>query len=356
MLIRRLSHARGRSKARSGAALAFFALLSTAAVAQTSAQHPDGSAPAEQIQTEVLVAPELVKRPDVSPVGEDEGWVTLGLMVDPTGKPFEVTVIASSGNKLLDREVIEAAEGATYKPALLNGQPVESATTYGVALSRSDVLGPRREFIYEYRDLQKAIEAKDRPKADAAMKLLEVQNLYEDAYFGLANYAYARQWGDEAQQLAGLERATAHDFQSIYLPKEQARTVKLTTLLLDIHLRHYAEAMDLWPIVLKSGIDAATIEKLTPIMHQVDQVRVLHRSYDLSGSMPEGSWHIGLYEDNFRIVVGHGHVSQVKLRCSKGFVRFTFDPEIEYKVAHKEGNCNMEVDGDPGTSFTLTQF
>jgi hypothetical protein len=91
-------------------------------------------------------------------------------------------------------------------------------------------------------------------------------------------------------------------------------------------------------------------------MHQVDQVRVLHQSYDLPGSMPEGSWHIGLYEGNFRIVVGDGHISQVKLRCSKGFVRFTFDPEIEYKIAHKDGNCDMEVDGDPGTSFTLTQF
>jgi TonB family protein len=356
MLIHRLSHERGRSTAGFHSAAAFLALLSTAAIAQTSAQNPDGSAPGEQIQTEVLVEPEFVKKPAVSAVGDGEGWVELGLMVDPAGKPFEVTVIASSGNKLLDQQVVASMERATYKPALLNGQPVESATTFDLARSRSDVLGPRRDFIYAYKDLQKAIEAKDRPKADAAMKLLEIQNLYEDAYFGLATYAYAREWGDETQQLAGLDRATAHDFQSIYLPREQSRTVKLATLLLDVHLRHYSEAMDLWPIVLKSGIDAATIEKLTPIMHQVDQVRVLHQSYDLSGSMPEGSWHIGLYEGNFRIVVGHGHISQVKLRCSKGFVRFAFDPEIEYKVAHKDGNCDMEVDGDPGTAFTLTQF
>jgi hypothetical protein len=45
----------------------------------------------------------------------------------------------------------------------------------------------------------------------------------------------------------------------------------------------------------------------------------------------------------------------VKLRCSKGFVRFVFDPALEYQLNPKFGNCELVLDGAPGTQFTLTQ-
>jgi TonB family protein len=357
---------RERSPAGYHSAAVLLVLLSIASIGQTPAQNPDTSAAAERIPTEVLVEPHVSKPapfsyPETELRKNGEGWVTLGLMVDPTGKPFEVTVNASSGNKVFEQVAIEAMERTTFKPALLNGQPVESATEFKYTFVISDEsLRPmsvaRTDFVYKYRDLQKAIAAKNRPQADAAMKLLQVQNLYEDAFFGLATYAYAREWGDETQQLAGLQRATAHDYKSPYLTAEQSKMVKLESFLLELKLHRYAEVMDLWPTILKSGIEPATIEKLTPLIHQVEQVRVQHQRYSLSGSMPDATWRIGLYEENFRINVSQGHISQIKLRCSKGFVRFTFDPEIEYKVASKHGNCNMELDGDPGTSFTLTQF
>jgi hypothetical protein len=46
----------------------------------------------------------------------------------------------------------------------------------------------------------------------------------------------------------------------------------------------------------------------------------------------------------------------VALRCGKGFVRFAFDPQVQYHVDSNYGKCQMELDGDRGTRFTLTQF
>lgn len=343
-------------------AAALSALFCTVGLGQTPPETPDGSAPRERIiPTEVLVAPQLAKPIPLSYPPEEvhqlgEGWVTLGLMVDPTGKPFEVTVNSSSGNKVFEKQAVAAVERATFKPGSLNGQPIESATAFKVVFRFTDpITGARPEFINRYEEFQRAIKAKDQPRADAAMKRLDVNNLYEDAYFGLALYAYALQWGDEARQLAGLQRAIANESGSLYLPRNELRRVKLGSFVLDVKLRHYAEARALWPQILNSGIDADTIEKLRPVMEQLEQIRLRHEAYTIPGSMPDGTWHLRLFEQNFRISVSQGHISQVKLRCSKGFVRFTFDPNIEYNVADKYGSCNMELEGDPGTSFTLTQ-
>jgi hypothetical protein len=80
------------------------------------------------------------------------------------------------------------------------------------------------------------------------------------------------------------------------------------------------------------------------------------RSNDVPASMPEGSWQLGLFKRHFLDKVSQGHISDVKLRCAKGFVRFAFDPELQYNVARKYGSCSMEFEGDQGSQFVLTQF
>jgi hypothetical protein len=46
----------------------------------------------------------------------------------------------------------------------------------------------------------------------------------------------------------------------------------------------------------------------------------------------------------------------VKLRCQKHYVSFDFDPNLQYDVASKDGECEMEMIGTPGTRLKLMQF
>jgi TonB family protein len=332
-------------------------LLSAGAIGQTPVE-TSGSMPSEQIPIEVLTPPRLVGVPvpvwpyDLNGV---QGWVDVGLMVDQTGKPFEVTVNASTGYSALVESAVEAMKTARYKPALLNGQPVESATEYRFVFNSGNSSSPRPRFTSRYLELQGAIKSKDRPRADQLMKRLDVASLSEDALFGMAMYSYAREWGDDAQQLAGLRRALANVDQPVVLQKELLFSLQVESFLLDFRLRYYAEAMALWAAIQTSGTEPSAIEKLRPIVQQIADIRLGHKAYDILGLMPDGSWQVRLYEPDFRINVGQGHLSQIKLRCAKGFVRFKFDPEFQYKVASKYGDCTMELVGDPGTSFTLTQ-
>jgi TonB family protein len=337
-------------------------LLPFGARGQSATDGADTSAPAAEIQTEELRAPLLMKRPALSYPEEEmhrngEGWVQLGLMVDPVGKPFEVTVVASSGDKVFEKEAVRAVEQASYQPGMLNGRPIESATQLKIVFRFSEPsTGASEDFVHQYVKLQKAVEAKDRSAADRALKNLEVRNLYEDAYFGLATFMYARQWGDEAQQLSGLRRAIAYESTAHYLSAQQFRSALVQCLALEVKLHHYAEAQHLWANVLRSGIEPGAIEKIKPMMQQLSRIRTSEGAYDVSGSLPDGTWGLDLYKRNFHFKVSAGHIAYVKLRCSRGFVRFAFDPDIQYRINSKYGDCEMELEGEVGTQFTLTQF
>ncbi len=51
-----------------------------------------------------------------------------------------------------------------------------------------------------------------------------------------------------------------------------------------------------------------------------------------------------------------GFISQVKLRCDKRYVYFSFDPKMECQVANADGKCSVELEGAPGTKFKFVQF
>lgn len=338
-------------------------LLSPAAV--SGEPPPDqgaGVARGESIAIEVLVSPH-VKSIDLAghyPLAElrmnHEGWVQVGFMVDASGKPFEVTVVDSTGNKAFEAAAVQAVEHAKLEPGKLNGQPIESATQMKFKYSLDSTQGASRQFIAGYRHLISAIKANDRMAADAAMKELEVTNLYEDAYFGLANYQYARLWADEPTQLKYLIRAVAEEHTAQYLPTREFSYALVQIIRLQINARYFGEALKSWDDLQKVTGDSSLKGQIKPAIDQLKKIRSDDSEYEVPGSMPDGSWNLSLFKKHFRAKVTDGHISDVKLRCEKGFVRFAFDSALQYTVAAKYGECSLELEGDRETRFTLTQF
>ena len=286
-----------------------------------------------------------------------EGWVYLNFMVDSSGKPYEVTVASSSGNKDFEQSARKAVEASTFAPGTVNGRSVESDSEFKFTFGGiPPSTGASDAFISGYKSLMKAIDAKDRAKADAARKEVKVQNLYESAYFGMATYLYQRQWGNDEQQLAGLTQAIAEENNARYLSKDLFQSALRASLQLQVRLRLYAEALQTVAKLRKQRLDDKTAGELTSLTDQLKTLRDDGRRYELQGEMPAGSWGINLFKRHFHAVVSEGYISQVKLRCQKRFVSFAFDPELEYQVASKDGNCYMEFIGAPGTKFSLAQF
>ncbi len=286
-----------------------------------------------------------------------EGWADVNFMVDPTGKPFEVTVIRSTGNKEVEAMAIKAIQASTFVPASLNGKPIESGLELKFKLLDQGLYyGAKREFIAAYETLVKAVNADDRAAADAAMQGLKITNLYEDASYGMATYLYAKKWGDETQQLDGLLRAIAEEKDAHFLPSNMFKLALRVSMQLQVQMRLYAEALATFEKLQKLGMDKDTAARLTPVVEQLKQLRSDDAAYEITGAMPEGNWHLHLFKRHFRAKVSEGYISQVKLRCEKHYIFFAFDPGLEYQVASKDGDCWMELLGAPGTRFELTQF
>jgi TonB family protein len=286
-----------------------------------------------------------------------EGWINVGFMVDPKGKPYELTVVdASTDNKGLKKAALDAVEKWTFDPATLNGEPIDSAISRKIVfIIGNGEKGANADFVRAYRSYNKAITSKDKVAADAAMKNLKIKNLYEDAFYGLCQYQYARLWGNEEEQLAGVRRAVAREDTAKYLPKDVFLSALQTELRLEAKTQDFASAILTWHVLQKAGADKATLDELKPGIDQMLVLKTDGRSYKVSGQLVDGSWNYFLFKKRFRIAVSEGHVSQLKLRCDKKYIFFNFDPTLEYRIADKYGSCGLEVVGDSDAKFELIQ-
>ncbi len=338
------------------------ALLCCQSLAQTPPAQQANVSSVEEIPTEVFRAAHAIYHapppyPSDEGLNHEEGWVILSLMVEPSGKPSDMTVTASTGNKHFENAAMRTAEETTFKPATLNGEPIESAYVMRyVFVDPYARHGISTQFLHAYKLLLAATQAKNQSAADAAMQGLKAENLNEDAYVGLAQYDYAYVWGNEAQQIAALNRALAWAKSMNTLPDETYISTLRTRLLLELKTHQYAAATTSWTQLQRDGIDRKTRAALAPIMQQVEKIRTGPGEVTDSGELANGSWSHALFKRQFRIDVHKGYISDVKLRCDKGYVYFAFDPKLQYEVHGKYGRCTMQVEGTAGTQFTLIEF
>ncbi len=294
--------------------------------------------------------------PEDARADQQEGWVNLQFMVSPQGVPYEAYVVNAVGSKAFERAALEAIRHYQFQPAVLGGQPIDSAVTVKMRFALSGgQFGARSEFIHAYQLLARAIARNDRAAADAAMAGLHVTNLYEDAYYGLAQYSYAVKWGEEDGQIAGLQRAIAEETKAEYLPKPLFGKALLALLPLEIHAHDFAAAMDHWQTLQQTHADPVQLAALRPTIEQITALRTDGQGYSVAGHLEEASWWYPLYKSRFYLTVSDGHVTDLKLLCERRYVSIAFDPALDYRVSAQSGRCSIVVEGDSGTHFQLIQ-
>jgi TonB family protein len=282
-----------------------------------------------------------------------DGWVTLNFMVDPQGKPYEIAVIESTGNQGLENAAVEAAKDWEFEPATLDGRPIDAGLTMTVSFILTGDSGANHAFVKAYGSFSSAIASKDRAKADEAKAKLKVQNLYEDAFYGLAQYQYARLWGTQLEQALGLKRAVAID--GTFLPQPTFRGALENLLRLQIQEKDFAGALKTWRKLEKLATPQMKAHWQEPI-GRIEALRADTSPYAVAGEFLDSpSWRYSLFRKRFHIAVTSGRIAEIKLRCDKKYVFFKYEPEVQYTTAPEYGACDMELAGDPGTKFTLTQ-
>lgn len=191
-------------------------LLTTLAQAQTPPTVSPEPEPVPATRSiEVFNGPrQKLLEPPPYPQGERamgrDGWVNLNFMIDPHGKPYEIMVIDSTGNKGLEKAAIKAAEDWEFEPATLAGAPIDSSYTVKVQFVLSGEAGANNDFVSAYKAFQRAAKASDKEKADAPTlarwetPIAKIKALRDDK----SPYAVAGDFGDSTSWYLHLFRRT----------------------------------------------------------------------------------------------------------------------------------------------------
>jgi outer membrane biosynthesis protein TonB len=79
---------------------------------------------------EILMSTNLVSSPELTPTVHSQGRVVMQAIVDRHGDVTHVHIV--SGNPTLHQAAVDAALSRRYRPYLLNGKPVDVATTISI--------------------------------------------------------------------------------------------------------------------------------------------------------------------------------------------------------------------------------
>jgi hypothetical protein len=251
---------------------------------------------------------------------------------------------------------IKALKDTVFVPAKRGTEPVDAGFAARFKFELWNNVRARKEFIGSYNDFKEAVDAADRATADGLLARLEASNLYEEAFRNLALFSYHKRWGTETQQIADLTSAIAYESGQIrYLGSEGYIAAASALLVLHVKGRNYGEALNVWRAMSRLA-PQASLEPLAPLVAELEKRRTSGEATRLAGSIDKGtSWFNSLFTRNFEIQVHSGRVSELKLRCEKNYLFFTYEPGVRYTVKGRDGACRLEVVGETGTRFDLVQ-
>lgn len=341
-------------------ALLGFGVTARLAGAEPAAGSPSAS---DTVEVEVFQGARILSTPrgNMYPATErrigKEGWVELNLMIDPHGKPYEVAVVDSIGGPAFEKAAIDLLKQMSFAPARRGATPTDSSFQFAVSFSLDGpARGARFEFVSLYKKFMEAVDAGDQARADQELSRFDAQNLYEEAYRNYGKYFYDLKWGTEAQQLRDLRGAVRHattgDF---YLPKNAFVAALAWKFVLEVRANDCGKALFTWKL-LERFASKDMRKQLQPTVDQVKRLRDSDTVLPMSAQIDRGTtWQGVLFRNRFNITVMQGAISEIKLRCEKGYVFFKYDPRVQYSVSSKVGTCAIDVVGNPGTTFELIQ-
>ena len=299
-----------------------------------------------------------------------EGWVRLHFMVDTGGRAYEIAVTDSVGDSVFQRAAVRALEESTFLPARLDGKAIDAGHSIYYNFERRRDARARRWFARTHKLTMEAIQAGNRQEADRllsqlmsvsdrnwSIRKMGVHNLVEDAYFHIAMYTYHAKWGDQRQQLDALDRAVRHVAAQRRVPELLYLSLHQVRFRLLVEARDYRRAIETYEMIAEHLVDEAVLIPMRESVEQLEVLRLDDSTYSVPGDFGDRfTWSFSLFKDEFLFEDVAGRVEEIKLRCARKFLFHRFEADVRYQVKQDYHPCHLELIGDPGTTFTLTQL
>lgn len=291
-----------------------------------------------------------------------EGTVELNLMVDTTGKPFEVVVTNSTGAKEFGEAALKAVNRWTFEPASLNGEPIVGSKRLLLKFQMdAEPAGASRQFINAYKKFSEGLPALSREETEQLLGQLSAaggNNRYESAFMSQAHYMFAGRYGSTIEQMEHLDASLSFSRvkeDAVFLPEESALAARRELMKLQIKNQYFKEALTTYAYFIAVE-DKEAVEAFKPVVDQVREIENNDIAYEIPVTLDDmGNFDIDLLKHNVYITAVAGKVDEFKLRCETKYFGLPVEADISYDIPETLGSCSLQILGEPGSTMKLVQ-
>ncbi|HYC03618.1 MAG TPA: TonB family protein [Azospirillaceae bacterium] len=295
-----------------------------------------------------------------------EGWVDFRFTVKPDGSVADLEVIDASGRDEFERSATQAMRHAVFKPATLDGLPVEQPNVqFRMVFRLADRgLGARREFVRKLRQVDGLL---DGGKLDEAREMLGTLDrggvtLYEYAYLFTRFARYHAMRDEPSKALAYLRRSTRHKaaIERDFYPDLLAQQLRL-----ELATRRYGDAFLTHGRLLEAGGTVpdelqGAVAKLLALRDGARPLLiagVLEEACREEGACPAGraSWSYAPMRRTISLEPTGGALDRISVRCEKKTLTAKAEAGVTWTIPPAWGRCWAEVWGEPGATFVLIE-
>ena len=286
------------------------------------------------------------------------GWTIVNYMVDPSGNTYDITVRSSSGERSFDRAAIKAAEKYKYKPASVDGVPVDSSAATKITfdlMKKKKEEGVTKKFGRYLEGFLKSYSEDDQKGSESRLKKMRTglaHSHYQLEALAFAEAQYQHKWGSKEQALTEYKRTKWHKF----LPDSWRRVVDLNIYRIQFNLRKFLDARETYR-TLDEAVDAKDRQSLLRFEQEINRLKTSGKPFRVPGEINSfNQWSHSPLRSIFSFTNIEGRLGEVRLHCDAKYVGFGFiEPKKHYRIDPSHGSCSIKISGTEGTTFDLVE-
>lgn len=318
----------------------------------------------DKLAIETYIPPVAIKRATpkypASYIGKGtEGWVRFHMMVDPQGKPYDITITDTSEDKLIEREALKAIRAFRFEPAMLNGEPIDAGVMQLITFELGGHQpGARPSFITLFKKLRKALTDNRQEDAQYLLSRMEKRdrNLYEQAFFNLGSFQYASLYGTHQEALHHLSKAVFMDHNRGYIDDDLLTDLLIRKMALEMKLLKVGAARQTADTIVQRELNDGQAESVAKVRQFIEDFAKSDKVAISQGRIPDDyHYYHRLVKNNFGFHEVEGRIAEMRIHCDRGYVGFAYRAEIRFSIKPDWSDCNLIVIGDPGASFKLIE-
>lgn len=292
--------------------------------------------------------------------GYVEGLVTIRYTIGIDGHVKDASVQLLLGPQRFADVALESVRARTFKPATVDGKPVEVGATVSFMFRDDNYTpGARPDIITAYRDSVAAIKAAKLDEALAIVRKAQARerlNFYERTMLMYVAGLLYNDQKDYVTARVAIDNALLNNGE--FLDRRYREGALRLGIVLNARAGEFARALSL---AQKLG----AFVQLKPDDPALKVVADIHAAVDgpnpfaVEGKIPpaaeSNSWHHILMRRTFAFDQTAG-LTKFQMSCDQQAIESPVKDGAEWHVPASWSNCHLFVEGTPGTAFRLIEF